>query len=216
MPEQDDLPELLGSLQSGARQLGLTLPPGAESRLLALLGHLRQWNRTYNLTSIREPEEMLRRHLLDSLAVVPHIRGNRVLDVGTGPGFPGLPLAIALPDVQFDLLDASLKKTRFVLHAAANLGLGNVSVVQQRVEKYRCDGGYDMICSRAFSSLGKLVESTAHLCADATRILALKGRCDEAELAGLPAGYRIEQQVNLNIPGLAAERWLIVITRNTP
>lgn len=214
MTENFDQQKLLSLLLAGLAELDLELPDGTGEKLIRLLELLHRWNQTYNLTAIRHSEQMVGRHLLDSLAVLPHLRGETYLDVGTGPGFPGLPLALALPNCQFDLLDSALKKTRFVLHAVANLNIENVRVVNRRVEQFVNPLGYDAILSRAFSSLAKLVECTSHLTKKSSRLFALKGRDNEDERQNLPEGYRVEKQLKFQVPGVEAERSLIVIIKS--
>lgn len=179
-------------------------------RLLRFLALLRKWNRVYNLTSITEPEQMVRLHLLDSLLLLRHLHGERVLDMGTGAGLPGIPLAVMSPDRAFVLLDGSAKKTRFVRQAAIELGLGNVCVVHERIEKFDAPSGFDTILCRAFSSLSRIVALTARLLTPGGIILAQKGRLPEDEIRQLEqVGVRI---FPAEIPGVDAERHLIEIT----
>lgn len=198
-------------LREGAHQLGVQLPRGAEARLLAYLRLLEKWNRAYNLTAVRDLDDMVTRHLLDSLAIAPHVRGPQVLDIGTGAGLPGIPLAIALPQLDFTLLDSNSKKTRFVIQAAAELGLTNVRVVHARVEDYRPREPYATLIARAFASIPAMLAACAHLCAPGGRILAMKGKFPEEELAALPAGWRVAAVERLAIPGLQAARHLVII-----
>ena len=174
---------------------------------------LAKWNAAYNLTAVRDPEEMVTRHLLDSLVLLPYVQGPRVLDIGTGPGLPGIPLAVARPDCAFTLLDANAKKTRFVTQAVGELGLKNVEVVQTRVENYRPVEKFDTLVARAFSSIADMLKNAQHLCAPGGRFLALKGVYPEAELAAIPAGYAVSEVVALKVPGLEAARHLAIITR---
>ncbi|MDE2089413.1 MAG: 16S rRNA (guanine(527)-N(7))-methyltransferase RsmG [Gammaproteobacteria bacterium] len=197
------------TLARGAAALGLALPPEAPARLLRYLELLARWNRVYNLTAVRDPQQMVTRHLLDSLAVMPYVRGPRVLDVGSGAGLPGIPLALALPDVEFVLLDSSAKKTRFLIQAVSELRLDTVSVERARVEDYRAARGFDTVVARAVSSLTELVARGGPLCARDGRILALKGAAPKEELAALPAGYRSAGIYPLHVPGLARERHLV-------
>ncbi len=190
------------------------MPAASRQQLLAYVQLLAKWNHTYNLTAVHEPAEMVTRHLLDSLAIVPHVRGPRVVDVGTGPGLPGIPLAIACPDVSFTLLDANGKMLRFVTQAVGELGLKNVEVVQTRVENYRPERKFDTLTSRAFASIADMLEHTRHLPAPHGRILAMKGRLSDEERATIPADY-ISEIVRLAVPGLDAERQLVILTRHT-
>ena len=160
---------------------------------------------------MRDPLEMVTRHLLDSLAIEAHLRGARVLDVGTGPGLPGIPLAVARPDLGFTLLDANAKKTRFVVQAVGELVLKNVEVVQTRVENYRPSRTFDTVVSRAFASIADMLAHSRHLCAPGGRFLAMKGAYPEEELKALPAGCDIEV-VPLAVPGLDAARHVVIVT----
>jgi 16S rRNA (guanine527-N7)-methyltransferase len=191
-------------LAAGLQQMGIALDAAQQRRLLAYLALLQKWNRVFNLTAVRDPAQMVSRQLLDSLSILPWIHGYRVLDVGTGAGLPGIPLAIALPDVAFTLLDANGKKTRFVQQAAAELGLGNVSVVHGRIEALRDAEGFDVITSRAFASLADFLNATLHLLADGGRWLAMKGQA-ERDAGGLPPGV-VTQWHPLRIPGTQGER----------
>jgi len=198
-------------LHQGIRALGLGLSATDESKLLQYLQLLSRWNTAYNLTAVREPAEMVTRHLLDSLAVLPFIRGPRVLDIGTGPGLPGIPLAVARPDLAFTLLDANAKKTRFVTQAIGELHLINVEVVQSRAENYHPAGKFDTLVSRAFASIADMLTAARHLCTPGGRILAMKGTYPRDELAAVPAGYATEVRA-LAVPGLAAERHVVILT----
>jgi 16S rRNA (guanine527-N7)-methyltransferase len=197
-------------LHRGLQAMALALPAGAEARLLDYLRLLEKWNRAYNLTAVRDPQEMVGRHLLDSLAVAPYVKGPRVLDVGTGAGLPGIPLALALPAARFTLLDSNAKKTRFVTQAAHALGLTNVAVVQARAEQFQPPERFDTVIARAFASIPDMLAATRHLCASGGRWLAMKGVFPQAELAGIPADYAAEAK-SLKIPGLAAARHIVII-----
>jgi len=192
--------------------VALQLDPALAGPLLKYLGELVLWNKAYNLTAVREPAEMVTRHLLDSLVVLPHVEG-RTLDVGSGAGLPGIPLALANPTLHVTLLDSGGKKARFLRHAQRTLPLTNVEVVAARVEKFQPPARYDTVVTRAFGSLGEFLEATAHLADERGRWLAMKGKLDRKELAGVPSGFRVEQQIELKIPGLDEERHLIIITR---
>ena len=190
--------------------MGLDLAPQQETALLDYLALLARWNRTYNLTAIHEPERMLTHHLLDSLAVLPYIGPGPLLDVGSGAGLPGIPLAIARPDLPVTLLDASQKKCGFMQQAAIELKLGQVKVVHARVEDFRVEGGFPQIVSRAFSELQAFVGLTRHLLADGGEWLAMKGLYPNEEVV-LLKGARVKRDVKLHIPGLEADRYLIVM-----
>ena len=195
----------------GAARLGVALDAAQATMLSRLLDELARWNKTYNLTAVTARGEMLTHHLLDSLSVGPHLHGDRIADVGTGAGFPGLPLAVAEPRRRFTLLDSNGKKVRFVAHAARTLGLGNVEALQARAGEWVPPAAFDTVVARAFAPLPELVAQVAALCGPDTRVLAMKGRRDPAERAGLPAGWRIEADHDLVVPGLGAERHVLVL-----
>jgi 16S rRNA (guanine527-N7)-methyltransferase len=198
-------------LIEGARRLEVPLSEAAAGALLELLDELARWTRTYNLTAIRGREEMLTRHLLDSLSVHGELKGTRIADVGTGAGFPGLPLAVANPRQHFTLIDSSLKKARFVAHAARTLGLHNVTVVHARAEDLEPDEPFDTVVARALAGLPQLLATVAGLCGPGTRVLAMKGRYPAAEIAAVRPPWRVVATRRLEIPGLAAERHLIAL-----
>ena len=197
------------AITKGMRQLGINAPDTAISRLAAYVVLLARWNQTYNLTAVRRPEDMVVRHILDSLAVAPWLQGPKVLDVGSGAGLPGIPLAIIHPELDFYLLDSNAKRTRFMIQAVAELGLAKVSIVHQRVEDYRPAAAFDSVLSRAFASLAEMLASAGRLCAAGGRLLAMKGARPEAELKELPADYAVVGIHPLRVPGLDAERHLV-------
>ena len=199
------------SLRERAQQLGVALDADMAERLLRLLDELRLWNRAYNLTAIEEREAMVVTHLLDSLAAHADLAGERIADVGTGAGFPGLPLAIANPQRQFTLIDATAKKVRFVAHAARTLGLDNVQAVQARAEAMHPEQPFDTILARAVAPLAGLAQLAQPLARPGTRLLAYKGRRPEAELAEIPAGWQLVGVRAVQIPGLDAERCLVTL-----
>ncbi len=198
-------------LASGIAALGLTLPDGTEVKLRAYLALLEKWSRVYNLTAVRETERMVSHHLLDSLAILPDVQMGRVLDVGSGGGLPGIPLAIARPELQVTLIDSVAKKTAFLLQAKAELGLENVSVVTGRVEAYPPPVLFDTITSRAFSDLKEFVTLTRHLLAPGGRWLAMKGLYPHEEIAALPDWVGVSANHVLSIPHLDATRHLIIL-----
>ena len=195
--------------------MGIELPEPALHKLIDYLGLLSHWNRAFNLTAIRDSEEMLSKHLLDSLAVMPYIGEGLVLDVGSGAGLPGIPLAIAMPQNHFVLIDSNGKKTRFLTQVKITLGLDNVEVVNQRVEAYspiRDDHRiyFDAVVARAYASSTEILQNTAHLHKPETRILIMQGKLDES--IDVP-GYVLKQSHTLNIYGLHAERHLLEIEK---
>jgi 16S rRNA (guanine527-N7)-methyltransferase len=198
-------------LTAGIAALGLALPAGAEAKLLAYLALLDKWNRVYNLTAVRDAERMVSHHLLDSLAAVPFFQGTTVLDVGSGGGLPGIPLAIARPELQVTLIDSIAKKTAFLLQAKAELGLSNLNIVTSRVEDFRPEAGFDVITSRAFSDLKEFVTLTRHLLKPGGRWLAMKGLYPHEEIAVLPDFVKVSADHALVVPGLEASRHLIVL-----
>ena len=198
-------------LARGAAALGIELQPAQLEALMQLIDILQAGNAQFNLTAIRDREGILRKHLLDSLSVQPHLRGARLADLGTGAGFPGLPLAIVNRDRHFVLVESTGKKARFVASAAAQLALGNVEVVTQRAEDYAPPQLFDSVLARALSSLAAFVGFAGHLCAPDGRLLAMKGREPGAELAALPRGFRVAAVHRLTVPGLPDERHLVEI-----
>ncbi|MBS1190628.1 MAG: rRNA m(7)G-527 methyltransferase [Rhodocyclaceae bacterium] len=196
-------------LASGLTALGLDLPTDAQEKLLAYRDLLLKWNRTYNLTALRDPEQAISHHLLDSLAILPWIRGDSLLDVGSGGGLPGIPLAIARPDLQVTLVDAVQKKATFLQQAAIELELPNVRALHARVEEI--SGQFSQITSRAFAELADFTRLTRHLLAADGHWLAMKGVRPENEIAALPADVQVEAIEPLTVPGLAAERHLIIL-----
>lgn len=207
--------ELASGLQSLAH--AGVLPADEADRLLQpLLVYLREltkWNRAYNLTAVRDPQAMVTRHLLDSLTAHPFLRGNRILDVGTGAGLPGIPLALANPDRQFVLLDSNGKKTRFVQHVVGALKLVNVEVIQARVEQWEVNDVFDTVISRAFSALHDFVSSSGRFAAKAGCLLAMKGKLPAGEIDALPADWDATRIEPIDVPGLDAERHFIVLER---
>ncbi|WP_296750374.1 16S rRNA (guanine(527)-N(7))-methyltransferase RsmG [Thiobacillus sp.] len=198
-------------LAAGIAALGLALPAGAQARLLAYLALLDKWNRVYNLTAVRDAGRMVSHHLLDSLAAVPFFTREQVLDVGSGGGLPGIPLAIVRPELRVTLIDSIAKKTAFLLQAKAELGLANVQVITGRVEDFRPAAGFDVITSRAFSDLNAFVTLTRHLLNPGGCWLAMKGLYPHEEIAGLPSGVRVSADHVLAVPGLDVTRHLIVL-----
>jgi 16S rRNA (guanine527-N7)-methyltransferase len=199
-------------LQQGAASLGVPLSATQCAQLRRLLDELATWSAAYNLTALDAHAEGLTYHLLDSLAAAPLLAGTRIADLGTGAGFPGLPLAVAEPARHFTLIDSTAKKIRFVTHAARTLGLGNVTALQARLETLPAPAPpFDTLIARALAPLPRLLPLLHRLCGPATRILAMTGRLPSAELAALPEGWRLIEQRPIHVPGLAAERHILTI-----
>jgi len=196
-------------LAAGLDALGLALAPAQVQALLRLVAELESWNARFNLTAIREPAEVVDKHLLDSLAVLPHLGGRAIADVGTGAGFPGLPLAIADPSRSFTLVESTGKKANFVRHAAKALGLANVEIVQARAEAVEPSRLFDSVISRALGPLPDFIRVAGHLTGRGGRLLAMKGKVPEGELAALPKGWKALAVHPIRVPGLDAERCLV-------
>jgi len=194
-----------------AAALGVALADAQVATLERYLDLLEKWNRVYNLTAIRERSRMVTHHLLDSLAVLPHLRGPRVLDVGSGAGLPGIPIAVANPALQVTLLESNHKKSAFLTQAVAELQLANVQVVTERVESWQPEARFDTIVSRAFAELGEFVSLAGRLLAPQGVLAAMKGVHPFEEIERLPQGFRVQQVVRLRVPGLDAERHLVLM-----
>jgi 16S rRNA (guanine527-N7)-methyltransferase len=195
-------------LVNGIVSLNLNATDDQVDQLIGFIKLIEKWNKAYNLTAIRNREEMARLHILDSLAIVPHIEGKRIIDIGTGAGLPGIPLAICLPEIDFTLLDSNAKKTRFVQQAVLELKLKNVEVLHSRVENYHPEQAYDAVLTRAFASLPDIVKLTAHLLAKDGVLLAMKGQSLDAEMAEITAESAV---IPLSVPGADVERCLVRI-----
>ena len=200
-------------LVSGASALGIRLEPVQQTQLLDYLALLNKWNKAYNLTAVRDPQEMLSRHLLDSLSILPFVHAGNWLDVGSGGGMPGIILAIMFPDSHFTLLDSNGKKTRFLTQVRLELGLDNLAVVNARVEAFRGEQPWDGIVSRAFSSLTDFVQLTRHLGNSRTRWLAMKGRYPDDELEALPVDFRLLESHQLQVPGCTGSRHVLILAQ---
>ncbi|WP_271104365.1 16S rRNA (guanine(527)-N(7))-methyltransferase RsmG [Pseudomonas tohonis] len=202
-------------LSRGAQQLAVELSANQQELLLAYLALLVKWNKAYNLTAVRDPDEMVSRHLLDSLSVVPHVAalGDHWLDVGSGGGMPGIPLAILFPDRRFTLLDSNGKKTRFLTQVKLELKLANLEVIHSRVEAVQPERPFAGIISRAFSSLEDFANWTRHLGDGDTRWLAMKGVHPSDELVALPQDFRLEAEHALAVPGCQGQRHLLILRR---
>jgi 16S rRNA (guanine527-N7)-methyltransferase len=223
------------ALIDAAGSLGVLLTPGSATSLLKLIDELAKWNAAYNLTAITRRDEMITHHLLDSLSVRPHLHGITVADVGTGAGFPGLPLAIVEPERKFTLIDSNNKKVRFVGHAARTLALKNVTPVHSRAESFVGVAGgtpsvarggaaasaptapgrapFDTVISRAFAAIPDMLKLVGPLCGPETRVLAMKGKRPDDEIAGVPADWKVLDVQALPVPGLNEERHLVTLQR---
>jgi 16S rRNA (guanine527-N7)-methyltransferase len=205
---------LAAQLSEGIEVLELALPRETQTRMLQYLALIRKWNQVHNLTAVREPEAMLVRHLLDSLAILPHVAGPRIADVGSGAGLPGIPLALARPEWRVTLVETNHKKTAFLQQARIELDLKNVEVMTERVENFHPVDGFDVVISRAFSDLADFAGLAGHLCAPGNgggRLVAMKGVYPHEELAQLPAQFMVEKILPITVPGLEAERHLVLI-----
>ena len=203
-------------LSLGAEQLGVSLSESQHAQLLAYLALLIKWNKAFNLTAVRNPDEMVSRHLLDSLSVLPHVAaaGDNWLDVGSGGGMPGIPLAILFPERQFTLLDSNGKKTRFLTQVKLELKLANLNVIHSRVEEFTPAEPFSGICSRAFSSLEDFSNWTRHLGDVHTAWLAMKGVHPNDELQALPADFHLSATHVLKVPGCQGQRHLLILRRS--
>lgn len=207
--------EFKSRLETGLAQLNLTATAEQVTKLLDYLALLVKWNKTYNLTSVRDPEEMLVKHLLDSLAILPYVQKTSLVDVGSGAGLPSIPLAIMCPEMTFTSLDSNGKKTRFQFQAKTQLGLDNFTVTQVRAESFELPKQAEQIVSRAFASLKDFVELTQNFAAADTQWLAMKGVYPEDELLDLPQGFTCVQSYKLQVPQLNEQRHLLVLAQTT-
>lgn len=206
-------PQHAEELTVGARELGVDLSESQHSQLLAYLALLIKWNKAYNLTAVRNPDEMVSRHLLDSLSVVRFVEGERQLDVGSGGGMPGIPLAILFPDMKITVLDSNGKKTRFLTQVKLELALSNLEVIHSRAEAFQPMLPFNGIISRAFSSLEDFTQRTRHMGDSDTRWLAMKGLHPAEELVALPADFTLESAQALAVPGCQGQRHLLILRR---
>ena len=196
---------------AGLNELGLALEPVQIERLLAFVVLIEKWNKAYNLTAVRNRQDMVSLHVLDSLAILPQLQGSRIIDIGTGAGLPGIPLAICCPDWEFVLLDANSKKTRFVQQAVLELKLKNVQVVHQRVELFQPEQRFNTVISRAFAAMPEILRLCRHLLTDSGWLLAMKGMVPHEELVQL---VRQHEVIPVKVPGIDADRCLVRLQGN--
>jgi 16S rRNA (guanine527-N7)-methyltransferase len=197
-------------LLAGLVSLGITVSEERIEQLLLFIELIEKWNKAFNLTAVKGKKALVRLHLLDSLAIASHVQGGRIVDVGTGAGLPGIPLAIVMSDKQFTLLDGNSKKTRFVQQVVLELKLNNVTVCHQRVESFRPEKLFDVIITRAFTNLSDMIDMTSHLLNEGGTLLAMKGKVSDSELAQISTSHAVEL-VAVDVPGVDAERCLIKI-----
>lgn len=202
---------MINKLTSLLKAATISLSDQQKNQLVGYVEMLHKWNKAYNLTSVRDPEQMLIRHIMDSIVVEPHLQGSRFIDVGTGPGLPGVPLAIVRPDAHFTLLDSLGKRIRFLKQVQHELKLVNIEPVQSRVEDFPAEPPFDGVISRAFASLNDMLNWCHHLPGEKGQFYALKGVVPDDELATLPAGFAVDRVVKLAFPQLEGERHLIVV-----
>lgn len=216
MPQEDVAVEIVLAdlVKRGLTSLKMEILQEHIDKLVQYIGLLMKWNKVYNLTAIREPERMVSHHIMDSASVLPYLPSKDVLDVGTGPGLPGIPLAILRPTSRVTLLDVIQKKAAFLRQAAGELDLRNVDVVCERVESWNTDRRFPVITSRAFSELADFVGSAEHLLEEGGRFAAMKGVFPKDEIDRLPSGFHVESVIELRVPGIDAQRHLVMIGRS--
>lgn len=203
---------MINKLSALLKAANISLTDRQKEQLVGYVEMLHKWNKAYNLTSVRDPQQMLVRHIMDSIVVEPHLQGNRFIDVGTGPGLPGVPLAIVRPEAHFTLLDSLGKRVRFLKQVQHELKLDNIEPVQSRVEAFPAEPPFDGVISRAFASLNDMLSWCHHLPGERGCFYALKGVVPADEIATLPQGFIHQQTVKLFVPELEGERHLVVIT----
>lgn len=201
-------------LEQLIKEAGMDIPSEQQAQLMAYVEMLHKWNKAFNLTSVREPQEMLVKHILDSLVVSQYLEGNNFIDVGTGPGLPGIPLAIVNPQKSFTLLDSLGKRIRFIRQVVFELKITNVTPVQSRVEDFQPECGFDGVLSRAFASMSDMVTWCRHLPSDQGVFLALKGQVDQTEIDELPSDCSVTDIKPLIVPGLEGQRHLVILGNN--
>lgn len=204
---------LSAQLEAYLAEINLSATAEQKKQLIDFVGMLNKWNKAYNLTSVRDPEAMLVRHIMDSLVVSKHLQGERFIDVGTGPGLPGIPLAIMNPNKTFVLLDSLGKRIRFQKQVAFELGIRNISSVESRVEAYQAEQQFDGVLSRAFASIQDMLSWCHHLPAEHGLFYALKGQLNDEELQQMPSGFVIKEIIELKVPKLDEQRHLLKIIK---
>ena len=205
--------ELQARLDRGLSGLGLTLSQPQKDRLFDFLALLTRWNRAYNLTAVDAPEQMVDRHLVDSLSILPWIGEGTIVDAGTGAGLPGVPLAVACPDRRFVLVDSNGKRVRFLRQVRRELGLDNIEPVHSRLEDFSPERPPDQVVARALAPLPRLVEQLGHLLGGGATLLAMKGRLEEEECAAVADAYNVER-IELNVPGAGGARSLAILRKS--
>lgn len=209
-----DREKLAAILRDGIDKMSMPLSDKQQNQLLDYVERIYKWNKAFNLTSVREPEQMMVKHILDSLAVAPFLTDKNYIDVGTGPGLPGIPLAIACPKKQFTLLDSLGKRVRFMKQCAFEMKLVNINPIQSRVEDHVPEQYYDAVLSRAFASLKDMLHWCEHLVDSQGKFLALKGQYPADEIAAMPDTFTLESSVELYVPGLEGERHLLTVQKS--
>jgi 16S rRNA (guanine527-N7)-methyltransferase len=204
---------IMNQLESALLELEIALPAAATAQLISYLELIAKWNRVYNLTAIREAEKALTHHVFDCLAVLPHLKGGRTADVGSGAGLPGIPLAVAHPDWRVTLIESNHKKSTFLTQALVELGIANAVVAAERVEAVEPAGGFDLVISRAFSDLPEYARLAGRLVAPEGTLAAMKGVYPDEELALLPPQWRVQEVIPLHVPGIEAARHLVLLKR---
>ncbi|MFC3122041.1 16S rRNA (guanine(527)-N(7))-methyltransferase RsmG [Agaribacter flavus] len=208
-----DLTQLREQLDVLINRTALTVTEEQRNKLVRFVGLLDKWNKTYNLSSVRKPSDMLVKHIMDSIVVAPYVEGKYVADIGTGPGLPGIPLAIMLPEKEFTLLDSLGKRIRFIKQVLHELDISNVTPIQSRVETFQASPLFECILSRAFASMSDMLNWCEHLVSDNGYFLALKGQLHPAELSQIDARFFVEKTTSLDIPSLEGERHLVKIKK---
>ena len=208
-------PDQLNFLQKTLAQNGAIVPAETQHAFLQYLRLMQRWNRAYNLTAILDIEKMIMLHIIDSLSISPYLHGDRIIDIGTGAGLPGIPLALMHPKKNITLLDSNNKKTRFLTQVAIDLKIKNIEIISSRCENYHPELRFDSILSRAFASLAIMLQTTQHLLKEDGRFLAMKGSYPAQELLEIPQGFKINAVHPLKINGLDAERHLICLEKET-